>query len=184
MNYNIGIYKLTSPSGKVYIGQSTNIACRINQYKNLHCEAQIKLYRAILKYGFYSFTVEVLWATNDETNVRSILDELEIDFINIYNAVSNGYNIKLGGYGGKCDEITKAKISASIKQGWADGTVKGNHKRPIIQIDLITGEVIGRFESAVSCAKALNICKTTVYNNLHKKGVYNSKVYFEYEQEG
>jgi hypothetical protein len=38
INYKIpivGIYKITSPSGKVYIGQSINIERRIKEYKNL-----------------------------------------------------------------------------------------------------------------------------------------------------
>ena len=30
----IGIYKLTSPSNKVYIGQSLNIKNRLSKYKN------------------------------------------------------------------------------------------------------------------------------------------------------
>lgn len=32
----IGIYKITSLTGKIYIGQSVNILDRFNRYKNLH----------------------------------------------------------------------------------------------------------------------------------------------------
>ena len=31
----IGIYKLTSPSGKSYIGRSLNLKQRLSKYKNL-----------------------------------------------------------------------------------------------------------------------------------------------------
>jgi len=31
---NIGIYKITSPSNKVYIGQSINFSARKHQYKS------------------------------------------------------------------------------------------------------------------------------------------------------
>lgn len=46
-----GIYKLTSPSGKCYIGQSVQLEIRHRRYKNLECDRQPKLYNAILKYG-------------------------------------------------------------------------------------------------------------------------------------
>ena len=51
MNKRQGIYKLTSPSGKCYIGQSINLDKRLNMYRLLHCKAQTHLYRALLKYG-------------------------------------------------------------------------------------------------------------------------------------
>lgn len=34
----IGIYKITSPTGKIYIGQSKNIPDRIKRYKGLRCK--------------------------------------------------------------------------------------------------------------------------------------------------
>ena len=46
-----GIYKITSPSGKIYIGQSKDINLRIIYYKNARCKCQQKLYYSILKYG-------------------------------------------------------------------------------------------------------------------------------------
>ena len=39
----IGIYKIVSPSGKVYIGQSTNIERRWKEYKTGLGRGQIKL---------------------------------------------------------------------------------------------------------------------------------------------
>lgn len=46
----VGIYKITSPSGKVYIGQSTNIKYRWEMYYRLACKQQPKLYNSLLKY--------------------------------------------------------------------------------------------------------------------------------------
>lgn len=43
----IGIYKITSPSGKVYIGQSVNIERRFLDYKKSLKNTQIKLYNSI-----------------------------------------------------------------------------------------------------------------------------------------
>jgi group I intron endonuclease len=58
----IGIYKITSPKNKIYIGQSVNIKKRFIQYKNLHksIKAQSKLYRSFKKYGVENHKFEVL----------------------------------------------------------------------------------------------------------------------------
>jgi len=56
----VGIYKITSPSGKVYIGQSWNIERRRRQYKTLHCKHQFKLYTSLFKHGFENHLFEVI----------------------------------------------------------------------------------------------------------------------------
>lgn len=57
---SIGIYKITSPSGKVYIGQSTDIENRWRYYSRLQCKKQIKLYNSLLKYGWEQHNKEIL----------------------------------------------------------------------------------------------------------------------------
>ncbi len=46
---SIGIYKIVTPSGKVYIGQSIKILERIKSYKrvDITCKRQPKLYRSL-----------------------------------------------------------------------------------------------------------------------------------------
>lgn len=89
----IGIYKLTSPTGKSYIGQSKNIKQRLNSYKNLKCKKQAALYNGLCKYGFKNFTVEILEECKEEE-----LNNLEIKYIEDYSTLSpNGYNLKEGG---------------------------------------------------------------------------------------
>lgn len=56
----IGIYKITSPTNKVYIGQSTNIEKRFKAYFKLRCKSQIKLYRSFIKHGVENHTFEIL----------------------------------------------------------------------------------------------------------------------------
>lgn len=108
----LGIYKLTSPSGKSYIGQSVNLDKRINQYKSLNCKKQPAIYNAILKYGIDNFKIDILWSTEDDTNIYFILNQLEKDFISLYDCVTNGYNIKTGGdnKGTKHTDETKEKL--------------------------------------------------------------------------
>ena len=47
----IGIYKITSPSNKIYIGQSIDIEKRFYYYRKLYCLKQVKLYRSFIKIG-------------------------------------------------------------------------------------------------------------------------------------
>ena len=45
----IGIYKITSPSNKIYIGKSNNINRRFKEYIKLRCKQQPKLYNSFKK---------------------------------------------------------------------------------------------------------------------------------------
>lgn len=56
----VGIYKIISPSGKIYIGQSVNITRRFKQYKRLQCPQQTHLYNSFLKYGVNYHKFEVV----------------------------------------------------------------------------------------------------------------------------
>jgi group I intron endonuclease len=57
----IGIYKITSPSGKIYIGQSKTLEKRKNNYSNLRdCKNQPRLYASLVKYGFSEHIFEVI----------------------------------------------------------------------------------------------------------------------------
>ena len=83
----IGIYKITSPSGKVYIGQSRNIKIRKWKYKKLYCDSQVKLYRSLKKYGFDKHKFEVIHYCEIEE-----LNELERYYQELYDCVDNGLN--------------------------------------------------------------------------------------------
>lgn len=106
----IGIYKITSPSGNIYIGQSTNISSRKSVYKRLACIGQSRLLSSLKKYGWDNHTFEVLI----ECSV-SELNSYEIFFIREHNCIHpNGLNLKSGGFGnGGHNQETKLKISAT-----------------------------------------------------------------------
>jgi group I intron endonuclease len=59
-NKIIGVYKIISPSGKVYIGQSRDIKKRLSKYKRLDCKEQPKLYRSFIKYGIETHIFETI----------------------------------------------------------------------------------------------------------------------------
>ncbi|HEC36627.1 hypothetical protein LCGC14_1312370 [marine sediment metagenome] len=46
-----GIYKITSPTKKIYIGQSIDINRRKIIYKNILCKLQRKIYNSLKKHG-------------------------------------------------------------------------------------------------------------------------------------
>jgi group I intron endonuclease len=67
----IGIYKITSPSKKVYIGQAIDLDKRKEEYSKLQCKAQIRIYRSLVKYGFSEHVFEFIEECSiEELNIR------------------------------------------------------------------------------------------------------------------
>lgn len=110
------IYKITSKtSKKSYIGQTINYHTRIKKHKMETSNTNTHFGRAIRKYGWKDFIVEVV----EDNLPLEILDEREKYWINYFDTVNNGYNSTYGAKGGntyckkskqEMDEI-KAKIS-------------------------------------------------------------------------
>jgi group I intron endonuclease len=55
------IYKITNPSGKIYIGSTINIKDRIYRYKTNRVKSQIKISRSISKYGWENHLFEIIY---------------------------------------------------------------------------------------------------------------------------
>jgi group I intron endonuclease len=105
-----GIYSITSPSGKVYIGQSSDIEKRFYSYQTCwkHMKRQRKLYSSFKKYGIENHMFKVI-----EECSLDVLDEREIFYIATLKTTINGLNLKLGGVGGKHTQETKDRIGKS-----------------------------------------------------------------------
>ena len=113
-----GVYMLTSPSGKMYIGQTTDLYTRLHSYKKHKCIGQDGILNALNKYGFENFKIDILFLVSNNENIRTLLDEVEIYLINKYNSTNSGigYNIQNGGYENvKHSDFTRHKISESLK---------------------------------------------------------------------
>ena len=116
-----GIYKITSPSGRIYIGQSVDIYHRFKTYKRMYVknEKLVKLYRSFLKYGV-------------DNHIFEIIEECEVEKLNIkerhwqefYNCISekglNCFLTKIGDRSGKASEETLKRMSEAQKgnQNW------------------------------------------------------------------
>lgn len=108
----IGIYKIISPTGKIYIGQTWNLERRENDYSKLMCKGQPKLYNSLKSHGWDNHIFEKLEQYNDFTQEE--LDQREIyHWQNFLNQGFEMINIKDPGIGGKHSEETKRKISLS-----------------------------------------------------------------------
>lgn len=108
----VGIYKITNPKGKIYIGQSTNIQNRFKQYKSPHFKKQYKLFYSIEKYGYNSHVFEVL-----EECSESVLNIRERYWQDFYNVLQEGLNLhltKTESKPAKHSEETKQKIKESL----------------------------------------------------------------------
>jgi len=79
----IGIYKITNPKGKIYIGQSINIKKRFNQYKWSKAKNQPILHRSFLKYGVENHKFEIICECK-----KSDLYELEAYYQILFSANS------------------------------------------------------------------------------------------------
>ena len=115
-----GVYVLTFPNGKKYVGiglSNGGVTIRFNSYKKLRCKDQPKLYNALKKYGPENVKYELLLETSDRDNAcRS-----EMYLIDVWNLQDDnyGYNISAGGdctnLGRKfskefCEKMSKAQF--------------------------------------------------------------------------
>lgn len=94
------IYLITSPSSKVYVGQSMIlIEQKINSYRRLekYDKTDRKIANAIRKYSWKEMKFEVIESSDSWTKEQ--LNEREIYWISYYNSVDNGYNMTIGGDG-------------------------------------------------------------------------------------
>jgi group I intron endonuclease len=137
----IGIYKITSPSNKIYIGQSVNLKTRFRKYKYLNCKRQTHLYNSFVKYGVENHKFEII----EECSLEQ-LNEREIYWGNYFNVLDkNGLNLRLGDARGKCSEEMKLKIGQTNSRPKPE-KFNSELKKPVLQFDK-QGNLIAEYES-------------------------------------
>lgn len=111
---NVYIIRNTQ-NNKVYIGQTWKcISNRLREHirhRNDKRRRCTKLANAMNKYGINNFNIELLTIIHTQT----ISDYWENYFIEKYDSINNGYNIKNGGSKGRHSAETAAKISKALK---------------------------------------------------------------------
>lgn len=116
------IYKFTNiTNGKCYIGKTANLERRLWEHQNETCKKDTAFGRALRKYGYTNFKLELLIKIkriNTKKRLNTILDNLERYYINKYNSFHFGYNLTKGGDGSlefHHSEETKKKMSITRK---------------------------------------------------------------------
>lgn len=129
----IGIYKITNPKGKVYIGQTIDYARRLRHYKLLKCKEQPRVYNSLVKYGVESHKFQLIKECSKDE-----LTKWERHFQEMYNSVGiNGLNcilVATDDFSGGHSEESKKKISDKLKgrkanQNSINAVIKYNKER-------------------------------------------------------
>ena len=166
-NNKIGIYKITSPNNKIYIGQSSNIENRIKGYKKdkTKYKKQIRLRNSFDKYGV-------------ENHIFEIIEECKFEDLNKRERYWQEYYDVLGKKGLNCryidtslkksvlSEITKNKIKLAnvgkpknhSKKGIQN--IKDANSIPVIRIDKHLN--IKEYPSAAEGARDIGIEKSGI----------------------
>ena len=122
------IYKITCrATGKVYVGETVNLAHRIVTYRTNNCSAQVKLNRSIRKYGWDNHDLMIIRniPPGSVENVMSELFKWEAYYIEQYESFEFGLNCTKGG-GGTPGKIWKQsqrdkQIQRNKEHKWAKG---------------------------------------------------------------
>src|SRR6056300_63753 len=131
------IYKITSPSGKVYVGQTVrSFEKRMQEHRDVKSKCSA-VRNAIDKYGD-----EMKYEIIEDNVPQEQLDEREIYWISYFNSLRpNGYNLKTGGRFYKatqemCDNMRDAKRKLKIEKDGYIGYARrwGNTFYPAVNI--------------------------------------------------
>lgn len=115
-NNTVGIYKITSPTGSVYIGQSSDIVKRWRYYSSVYSKSsQPRLFNSFRKYGVSAHSFEIVHELPVDVS-RDVLNSYEVFYISLYkNTGVKMLNIKGGGSHGAHSAETKEKMSRARK---------------------------------------------------------------------
>ena len=171
-----GIYKITSPSKKVYIGQSVHLYERLKSY----FEPKSAPNQKILKYSFNKYGVE--------NHVFEIIEECSVELLNererywqeqykdiLLNCRFTKHNDKSG----YCSQLTKNNISKALKA--TDASWK-HLKKKVYQFDK-DNNLIAEYESVSEAARQIGVNKASICKAI--KGKLNKTCkgfYWTYEE--
>ena len=195
-----GIYKIKSPSGGIYIGQTRDYKTRYRCYKNIRCYNQSKLYNSLVKYGFKEHIIELICELPDDISQKT-LNDYEIFYYEKYKDCGfKMLNIKYPGSNGSHSEDTKKLLSIrntgykfteqqvrNLSMAKKGKKLSEEHKQKLRQAFLgkyngsqnikffINGEL---YDSIGQASKKLNIPSKTIHNRLNSKNIkFNNYLY-------
>lgn len=160
----IGIYKITSPSGRVYIGQSKNIKKRFSGYKRMKSSCQSRLHASFLKYGVDNHTFEVI----EECEFLQ-LNKRERFYQDMYDVLGpNGLNCVLT----STDTLPEVKSEETRKKLSISNTGKTHTEEARKKVSIAN---IGKVLSEESRKKLSEARKGMVFSEETKRRISESK---------
>jgi len=108
------IYKITSPTGKIYVGQSWDWVKRKSVYKRKACKSQVKLYNSLVKHGYDNHVIEIVHELPEDTDQLTL--NLYEDFY-LQQHKDCGFltmNVRSAGSNGKLSPETIEKMRKSL----------------------------------------------------------------------
>lgn len=109
----VKIYKITSPTGRIYIGQTKNFRNRMTAYRSLSCKKQRFLYNSLKRHGFNAHKVEILAEVEQDR-----ANDAEIYYISTHKSFRGinpkGMNLTTGGKVYEVSYTTKSRISNAL----------------------------------------------------------------------
>lgn len=180
----IGIYKITSPTERIYIGQSRDIKTRFNRYFKMHKSniTQIRLWRSFKKYGVKNHKFEIVEECKFED-----LNKRERYWQDNYNVLSKkGLNCILQETDNLTRQYTKeCLIKRSGENHWIFGRKHSKERirrnkiseairKPVLQLDL-NDNVIKEYSSLTEAAKELNSHSGSISHAIQGKRVKKHK---------
>lgn len=189
------VYKITSPTGKVYIGSTVSLIQRKSSYKTLACKSQRRLYNSLKKHGWKAHTFEVIKeclvinmkkvesfygfmysCLHPKTGLNCNLPKIDEEFIPISEETR-----KLLGNGRRGKTHTKEwKDKAAIRMK-GNNHCAGSKNRSKLVLNLETGIY---YDNAKEACETTNYNPLTFVNMLNPKNKHTNKTQFIYVDEG
>ena len=180
-----GVYRLTNKlNGKIYIGSSVNLGRRFTEYfsskylQNVLDRSKSPICRALLKYGYSNFSLEILeYCERDNVRAREqhYLDNLEPEY-NILKTADS-----LSGY--THSEETRALIGKANQKAWLArdqasrevtlenlAAANAARSKAVLVTNTETGETV-EYASQSAAAKALGVSLQAINSCLKKKNL-------------
>ena len=193
----VGIYKITNPEGKAYIGYSREIKVRWKSYENVNFQSNTLLKNSLKKYGPENHIFEVIEEiklTKDTYGKNTaVLRKRERYWIKELDTFNNGLNSNGGGSG--CNSHTaksKRKISEKLKgkpkpkdfganrkkwqhtEEWKN-KLKNAPRCPVI-VESLDGKVVKEFGNQALAAEWIGVSRPVIQLILRKKPQANGKI--------
>ena len=183
----VGIYKITNPEGKAYIGYSKKVENRWVSHKSNQHKANYKLKESLTKHGGDSHQFEVIEEVDISSLSRgqgdALLRKRERYWIKELDTFNNGLNSNGGGSGCNAHtEESKRKISEANSKpkpaGFGTNRKKWQHTEefkekvrnaprcPILMYDK-EGNLVGEFPNNQKAADYIGCQKSAIWNVLN-----------------